>query len=50
VNGVVGEVGGDQVGIAGVEGLVVGADVVEIGDPGILARGVDLGFMRSTLG
>jgi hypothetical protein len=50
VDGVVGEVGGDQVGVAGVERLVVGADVVEVGDPGILARNVDLRVFRSTLG
>jgi hypothetical protein len=50
VDRVVGEMGGDQVGVAGVERLVVGADVVEVGDPGILARNVDLRVFRSTLG
>jgi hypothetical protein len=50
VNGVVGEVGGDQVGVAAVERLVVGADVVEVGDSGILARLVDLSPSDSTLG
>jgi hypothetical protein len=33
VDGVVGEMGGDQLGVAGVERLVVGADVIELGDP-----------------
>jgi hypothetical protein len=32
VNGVVGEVGGDQLGVARVQRLVVGADLVEVGD------------------
>jgi hypothetical protein len=32
VDGVVGEVGRDQLGVARVESLVVGADVVEVGD------------------
>jgi hypothetical protein len=36
VNGVVGEVGGDQVGVAGVKRLVVRADVIEVADDGIL--------------
>jgi len=36
VDGVVGEVRRDQVDVAAVQGLVVGADVVEIGDPPIL--------------
>jgi hypothetical protein len=37
VDGVVGEVRFDQLDVAGVQGLVVGADVVEIGDPPILS-------------
>jgi hypothetical protein len=36
VDGVLGEVRGDQVGVAGVERLVIGADVGEMGDYGIL--------------
>jgi hypothetical protein len=36
VDGVVGEVGRDQVGVARIEGVVVGADVVEVADDGIL--------------
>jgi hypothetical protein len=36
VDGVVGEVGGDQLRVAGVERLVVGADVVEVSDDEIL--------------
>jgi hypothetical protein len=41
VGRVAGEVRGDQVDVAGVERLVVAADVGE---------GVDLGFLRSSLG
>jgi hypothetical protein len=37
VDGVVGEVRRDQLDVAAVQGLVVGADVVEIGDPPILS-------------
>jgi hypothetical protein len=36
VDGLVGEVGRDQLGVAGVERLVVGADVVEVSDDEIL--------------
>jgi hypothetical protein len=36
VDRVLGEVGCDQLGVAGVERLVVGADVVEVGDDGIV--------------
>jgi len=36
VDGVVGEVLGDAVGVAAVQRLVVGADVVEVGDLGIV--------------
>jgi hypothetical protein len=36
VDRVLGEVGGDEVGITGIQRLVVGADVVEVGDDGIL--------------
>jgi hypothetical protein len=36
VHGVLGEVLGDQVGVAGVQGVVVGADVVEVSDDEIL--------------
>ncbi len=36
VDGVVGEVPGDEVGVAAVQSLVVGADVVEVADGGIL--------------
>jgi hypothetical protein len=43
VHRVVGEVRGDQVGVAGVERLVVGADVVEVGDDGILTGGCRFG-------
>jgi hypothetical protein len=39
---VVGEVGGDQVDVTGVERLVVAADVVEVRDPKNLSRNVDL--------
>jgi len=41
MGGVVGEVRGDQVDVAGVERLVVAADVGEV---------VDLGALRSSLG
>jgi hypothetical protein len=34
VDGVVGEVLRDPVGVAGVKRLVVGADVIEVGQPG----------------
>jgi hypothetical protein len=47
VDGVVGEVRGDEVGVAGVERLVVGADVIEIADPGSV---VDPGLSCSSLG
>ena len=50
VDGVVGEVLGDAVGVAAIECVVVGADVVEVGDSGILARLVDLSPSDSTLG
>jgi hypothetical protein len=36
VDGVVGEVGGDQLGVARVERVVVRADVVEVADDQIL--------------
>jgi hypothetical protein len=36
VDGVLGEVLGDQIGVAGVERLVVGADAVEVRDDQIL--------------
>ena len=36
MDGVVGEVGGDQLDVAGVEGVVVAADVVERADLGIV--------------
>jgi len=39
----IGEVGGDQVDVTGVERLVVGADVIEVGDDGILTCGCRFG-------
>jgi hypothetical protein len=42
VGRVVGEVGGDQLDVAGVERLVIAADVVEVRDPANLSRFVDL--------
>jgi hypothetical protein len=47
VDGVIGEVRGDELGVAGVERLVVGADVVEVGDAVSL---VDFGLFCSSLG
>jgi hypothetical protein len=44
VDGVVGEVRGDQLGVAAVERLVVGADVSQMADDGILTGAVDLGL------
>jgi hypothetical protein len=41
VSRVVGEVGRDQLDVAGVERLVVAADVVEVRDPKNLSRNVD---------
>jgi hypothetical protein len=49
VRRVLAEVRGDRVGVARVEGLVVGADVVEVpGDARILADPVDFGVSRSS--
>ena len=48
VSGLVGEVRGDGVGVAGVERLVVGPDVVEVADPGNLPATVDLRATRSS--
>jgi len=50
VDGVVGEVGGDELGVAAVQGVVVGADVVEVADRWILTPRVDLALPRSSLG
>jgi hypothetical protein len=41
VRGVVGEVRRDQIDVAGVERLVVAADVVEVRDPENVSRNVD---------
>jgi hypothetical protein len=41
VRGVVGEVRSDQIDVAGVERLVVAADVVEVRDPENVSRNVD---------
>jgi hypothetical protein len=43
VDGVVGEVRGDQVGVPGVQRLVIGADVIEVGDDRILTGGCRFG-------
>jgi hypothetical protein len=49
VDGVFSEVRGDELGVAGVERLVVGADVVEVAHRGgFIARPVDLGPRRSS--
>jgi hypothetical protein len=50
MDGVGGEVLGNGLGVAGVQGLVVGADVVEVRDGRILPQDVDLGAGRSSLG
>ena len=51
MDGVVGEVGGDQLDVAGVEGVVVAADTVERADLGIVYDPlVDSRRSRSSLG
>jgi hypothetical protein len=51
VDGVLGEVRGDEVGVARVERVVIAADVVEVrADVGILTARVDFGLFCSSLG
>jgi hypothetical protein len=50
VDGVIGEVGGDQVRVARIERLVIRANVVEVADDGILTAACRFGVGCSSLG